>query len=141
MLCFFPEAHPRNLDIRQHADNKGVTTPTGSTSSSGLTPRACGRSTVYCCGQCSCFIGGCDPLSVINTPLSSAVLLCMCVRCVARLARAAKKRIRIFSNMVKLSRCPILDLKACVRASQSSCLGIIFYFFSQLFFIYCIMYA
>ena len=31
----------------------------------------------------SCFIGGC-PSSVITTSLSSAVLLCMCVRCVER---------------------------------------------------------
>ena len=47
-LCFFPEAHPRNLrDIRQHATNTNeVTAPPRSTSSSR---RSCGRFAGYCC--------------------------------------------------------------------------------------------
>ena len=89
VLCFFPETRPRNLDIRQHAANTYITTPPSSTSGSGLHhERVAGP---RCTAVASHSIGGRDPSSVITASLSFAVL-CMCVRCVARLARAAKNK-------------------------------------------------
>ena len=66
-----------------------------------------------------------------SSPPLSLLLCCACVCGVSRASRAAKIRIRIFGNMVKWSRCPISDLMARVRASQSSL------FFSN--FLFCII--
>ena len=88
VLCFFPETHPKkSVDIRQHADNNNITTPPSSTSSSG--PHHERVAGPRCTAEASCSIGGCDPSSVITASFSFAVLF-MWVRCVARLARAAK---------------------------------------------------
>ena len=57
-MCFFPETHPRNLDIRQRAENTNITSPPSSTSSS------------VCC----------DPSSAITASLCFAVL-CVCAVC------------------------------------------------------------
>ena len=91
--CFFPETHRRNLDIRQHAENTNMTTPRSSTDKQQrVTPRACGRSAVYCCGQLLYR----RLRSVISHHRLSlfccAVHVVSCVQCVARLARAAKKK-------------------------------------------------
>ena len=66
-----------------------------------------------CTAVASCSIGGCDPSSVITASLP--LLLCcaccvICATCRASGARREKKRIWIFGNMVKWSRCPILGL-------------------------------
>ena len=79
-----------------------------------------------------------------SPPLSVSLFCCcacMCVRCVGvwRAPRKMRKCGCIFGNMVEWSQCPILDLMALVRASQSSCLFLFFNFFCQLFF--CIMYV
>ena len=126
VLCFCSETHPRNLDIRKHAETtNNVTTPPNTTSSSGphhervVGPR--------CTAVASCSIGGRDPSSVITTSFfCCAVHVCA----VCRASRAPRQvRTWIFGNMVKWSRCPILDLMVSVRASQSSR-----YFFFQRFF-------
>ena len=110
VLCFFPETHPRNLDIRQHAENNKITTPPSSTSSSG--PHKERVAGPRCTAVASCSIGGCDPSSVITAVLFCfAVHVCACGCGVLRVRRE-KKRIWIFGNMVKWSRCPILDLMA-----------------------------
>ena len=132
-LWFLPDTHPRNLDIRQHAENtNNITTPPNSTSSSG--PHHEHVAGPRCTAVASCSIGGCDPSSVITASLSlllcCPVLCCACVvRCGVSNARhtaphhtctaqhsvwRAPRKIRrwIFGNMVKWSRCPILDLMA-----------------------------
>ena len=79
VLCFLPEAHPINLDIRQHAmDTNNATPPpiSGSTSSSG--PHHALAAGLWCTAVASCFIGGCGPASVITISLSSAALLYVC---------------------------------------------------------------
>ena len=86
VLCFFPETHRRNLDIRQHAENTNITTPPSSTSSSG--PHHERVAGPRCTAVASCSVGGCDSSSVITTPPSYAELGI----CVARLARVAKNR-------------------------------------------------
>ena len=74
-----------------------------------------------CTAVASWSIGGCDPSSVITASLvCCAVHVRVCVCGVPRVSR--KMRIWIFRNMVKRPRCPILDVMARVRASQSSCL-------------------
>ena len=92
VLCFFPETYSRNLDIRQHAENtNSITTPPSSTRSSG--PHHERVAGPRCTAVASCSIGGCDPSSLITASIS--LLLCcawMCVRCVARLSRAAKNK-------------------------------------------------
>ena len=82
VLCFFPETHPRNLDIRQHAENtNNITTPPRGTRSSGQHhERVAGP---RCTAVASCSIGGCDP-SVITASLS---LLLLCAVCRASRAR------------------------------------------------------
>ena len=109
VFCFFPETHPRNLDIRQHAENtNNITTPPNSTSSSG--PHHEHVAGPRCTAVASCSIGGCDPSSVITGSLSR-LLCCACVCGVSRVSRALRKiRIWIFGNIVKWSRCPTLDL-------------------------------
>ena len=88
VLCFCPETRPRNQDIKQHEENtNNVTTTPSSTSSSG--PNHEFVAGPRCTAVASCAIGGCDPSSVITASLSFAVL-CMRVRFVTRLARAAK---------------------------------------------------
>ena len=91
-LCFFPETHPRNPDIRQHAENtNNITTPPSSTSSSGTHhERVAGP---RCTAVASCSIGGCDPSSVITASLS-LLLCCACVCGVSRvsLARATTNK-------------------------------------------------
>ena len=105
VLWFFPETHPRKTDVSQHAQNTNSTTPLSSTSSSGPhNERVAGP---RCTAVASFSIGGCDPSSVIN-----ASLFCCAVRvcAVCRASRAPRKiRIWIFGNMVKWSRCPVLD--------------------------------
>ena len=67
VFCFFPETHPRNLDIRQHAENTNITTPPSSTSSRGLHhERVVGP---RCTAVASCSTRGCDPSPVITVPL------------------------------------------------------------------------
>ena len=84
VLCFFPETHPRNLDIRQHAENtNSITILTSSTTSSGPHHERVAGPRYSAVAGCS--IGGCDPSPVITTSFSFAVV-CMCVWCVARLA-------------------------------------------------------
>ena len=88
--CFFPETHPRNLDIRQHAENtNNITTPPRGTRSSGQHhERVAGP---RCTAVASCSIGGCDPSSVTTASLSICCAVHVyTVRCVARLARDAK---------------------------------------------------
>ena len=61
-----------------------------------------------------------------------------CVCGVSRVSRAPRKiRIWMFGNMVKWSRCPILDLMAWVRASQFMSI----YFFSTFFFNFVLYYV
>ena len=90
--CFFPATHPRNLDIRQPAEstNNIIATPSSTSSSGRHRDRVAGpRSTA----MASCSIGVCGPSSVITASLYLSLLLCCaCVRCVARLARAAKNK-------------------------------------------------
>ena len=87
VLCFFPETHPRNLDIRQHAENTNyITTPPNSTSSS--VPHHERVADPRCTAVAGRSIGGCDPSSVITASLFCCVV--MCVRCVAGLALAVK---------------------------------------------------
>ena len=91
VLCFFPETHPRNLDIRQHAENtNNITTPPRGTRSSGQHhERVAGP---RCTAVASCSIGGCDPSSVITASLSFAVLCMLCHACdVSRVWRAPRK--------------------------------------------------
>ena len=89
VLCFFPETHPRNLDIRQHAENaNNIITPPSSTSSSE--PHHDRVAGPRCTAVVSCSIGGYDPPSAITASLFA--VLCMCVRCIARLARDAKNK-------------------------------------------------
>ena len=89
LLCFFPETHPRDLDIRQHAENtNNITTPPSSTSRSGPHhERAAGR---MCTAVASCSIEGCDPTSVITASLS--LFCCAGHVCAVRRACAAKNR-------------------------------------------------
>ena len=83
VLCF-PETHPRNLDIRQHAENtNSVTTPPSSTSSSG--PHHERVAGPRCTAVASCSIGGCDPSLVITAPLS----LCCCAVHACAVCRAS----------------------------------------------------
>ena len=94
-MCFNPETHPRNLNIREYAEiTNNITTPPSSTSSSGPHHErvADPRSTAVA----SCSIGGCDPSSVITASLDCAVHACG----VSRVWRAPRKvRVRIFGNM------------------------------------------
>ena len=92
VLCFFPETHRRNLDIRQHAENTNITTPPSSTDKKQrATPRACGRSTVYCYGLLL-YRRLRSVISHHRLCICCAVHVVSCVRCVARLARAVKKK-------------------------------------------------
>ena len=111
ILFCFPEANARNLDVRQHAENINNVLTLPSTSSSSVTRHA-HVAGARCTAVASCFIGGCNPSSVITTSLCSAVLLCMCMWCVFRGARAAKNFRLSFGNMVKRSQCRILNFKA-----------------------------
>ena len=81
VLCvLFPETHPRNVDIRQHAENaNNIATPPSSTGSSG--PHYERVAGPHCTAVASCSIGGCDPSSVITASLP--LLLC-CACCVMR---------------------------------------------------------
>ena len=84
VLFFFPETHPRNLDInfRQHAENTNITTPPSSTSSSGSHhERVAGP---RCTAVVSCSIGGCDPSSVIDASLPLLLLCAVCRACAAK---------------------------------------------------------
>ena len=82
VLSFFPETRPRNLDIRQHAENtNNITTQPSSTSSSE--PHHERVAGPRCTAVASCSIGGCDP-SVITASLS---LLLLCAVCRASRAR------------------------------------------------------
>ena len=75
VLSFFPETRPRNLDIRQHAENtNNITTPPSSTSSSG--PHHERVAGPRCTAVASCSIGSCDPSSAITASLSLVLLCC-----------------------------------------------------------------
>ena len=77
------------VDIRQHAENtSNITTPPSSTSSSG--PHHERVADPPCTAVARISIGGCDPSSVVNRPSLFSCAVHACVRCVARLARAAK---------------------------------------------------
>ena len=84
VLCFFPETHHTNLDIRQHAQNTNITTPPSSTCSSG--PHHERVAGPRCTAVTSCCIGGCDPSSV-----NTASLFCCAVH-VCAVCRASRAR-------------------------------------------------
>ena len=84
VLCFFPETHHTNLDIRQHAQNTNITTPPSSTCSSG--PHHERVAGPRCTAVTSCSIGGCDPSSV-----NTASLFCCAVH-VCAVCRASRAR-------------------------------------------------
>ena len=71
-----------------------IVTPPSSTSSSG--PHHERGAGPRCTAVTGCFVGGCDPSSVITASLFCCVVKCMCVRCVARAPRNV--RIWIFGN-------------------------------------------
>ena len=90
---FLPETHRRNLDIRQHAENTNIiTTPPSSAQTRSSGPHHERVADPRCTPVASCSIGGCDPSSVITASLFCCAVHVSCVRCVARLARAAKKK-------------------------------------------------
>ena len=87
VLCFFPETHPQNLDIRQHAKNTNIITPPSSTSSSGPHHERVAGPRCTAVAVISCSIGGCDPSSVITASLfCCAVRVCaVCRPCAAKI--------------------------------------------------------
>ena len=92
-----------------------------------------------CTAVASCSIGGCDPPSVITASIfSRAMHVVSCVRCLTRLARAAKKkRIWIFGNVVKMVTMPDFGFDG-LSSSHAEFISIYFFpdFFFQLFFLY-----
>ena len=125
---FLPRISPQRSRHPTTCTEHQLITPPSRTSLSG--PHHERVAGPRCTVVASCSIGGCDPSSVTTASLlCCAVHVCVC--CLSRVSR--KIRTWIFGNMVKWSRCPILDLLAGVPASQSSCLLFFPTFFSNLF--------
>ena len=83
--CFFPETHPRNLDIRQHTGNtNNITIPPSSTCSSG--PHHEHVAGPRCIAVASCSVEGCDRSST-----ASLLMCCACVWGVSRVSCAPRK--------------------------------------------------
>ena len=135
VFCSSPETHLRNLDIRQHAENtNNITTRLAAQAAAGHT------TSVWQVRGVLLWLVALSEAAIrhqSSPPLSFAVL-CMCVRCVARLARAAKNKNMDLWQYGQMVTMPDFGFDG-VSSSLGEFMSILFYFqfFFQLFFVVC----
>ena len=77
VLCFLPEAHPRNLDISKHANNTALQSRPAAQAAGAHTTRVAGP---WCASMASCL-----------SPPPLSFLLCCCCACVCGVSFAPRK--------------------------------------------------